>query len=305
MGLRFNPAPGWPPPPPGFVPPPGWQPDPSWPPAPPGWQLWVQDDTIPEGFGPIGGPAPGQAAFGQPTGGGPMAGAPWPPPGYSWGYTRPAGPGRTNSFAVASFIISFFGFTVVGIVVSVVFGILALLRIRDRPQRGRGFAIAGLVISCVWFSFFVLVIVLGVVSSPQQSESSGNFAGSDRGSVNVFHLQPGQCFHNPSAGRTVFGVTQVSVVPCTEPHDAQVFAVFRARGTAFPGETVLRRQAAAGCRSRLAGNVDKSKLRRGMDLRFLFPAEASWGKGQRNISCFILNTRQQMIYSLVPATSTG
>jgi hypothetical protein len=233
----------------------------------------------------------------------PMAGA--APPGYPWGYMQPAAPGPPNSFAVASFIISFFGFTVVGIVVSVVFGILALLRIRDRPQRGRGFAIAGLVISCVWFSFFVLVIVLGVASSPQQSESSGNFAGPDRGSVNVFHLRPGQCFHNPSAGRTVSGVTQVSVVPCTVPHDAQVFAVFRARGNAFPGEPALRRQAAAGCRSRLAGNVDKSKLRRGMGLRFLFPAEASWGKGQRNISCFILNTGQQMIYSLVPATSTG
>ena len=47
MGLRFNPAPGWPPPPPGFVPPPHWQPDPSWPPAPPGWQLWV-DDSAPD-----------------------------------------------------------------------------------------------------------------------------------------------------------------------------------------------------------------------------------------------------------------
>jgi Domain of unknown function (DUF4190)/Septum formation len=45
LGLRFNPAPGWPPPPPGFVPPPHWQPDPSWPPAPPGWQLWVDDDA--------------------------------------------------------------------------------------------------------------------------------------------------------------------------------------------------------------------------------------------------------------------
>ena len=38
---RFNPPPGWPPTPPGFVPPPGWQPDPSWPAAPPGWQWWT------------------------------------------------------------------------------------------------------------------------------------------------------------------------------------------------------------------------------------------------------------------------
>jgi hypothetical protein len=40
---RFNPPPGWPPAPTGWVAPPGWQPDPSWPEPPPGWQLWVED----------------------------------------------------------------------------------------------------------------------------------------------------------------------------------------------------------------------------------------------------------------------
>jgi hypothetical protein len=39
----FNPPPGWPAPPEGWVPPANWQPDPSWPPVPPGWQLWVHD----------------------------------------------------------------------------------------------------------------------------------------------------------------------------------------------------------------------------------------------------------------------
>lgn len=39
--LRFNPPPGWPKPPDGWVPPKGWTPDPSWPPEPPGWQLWI------------------------------------------------------------------------------------------------------------------------------------------------------------------------------------------------------------------------------------------------------------------------
>jgi hypothetical protein len=40
---RFNPPPGWPPPPAGWVAPPGWQPDPLWPAPPAGWQLWVED----------------------------------------------------------------------------------------------------------------------------------------------------------------------------------------------------------------------------------------------------------------------
>lgn len=44
-GLAFNPPPGWPKPPNGWVPPAGWNPDPSWPEPPAGWQLWVPTDS--------------------------------------------------------------------------------------------------------------------------------------------------------------------------------------------------------------------------------------------------------------------
>jgi HNH endonuclease len=45
--LRFNPPPGWPPVPAGWVPPPGWTPDPTWPDIPNGWQMWTSDQTSP------------------------------------------------------------------------------------------------------------------------------------------------------------------------------------------------------------------------------------------------------------------
>lgn len=44
--MRFNPAPGWPAPPAGWLPEPGWTPDPSWPPAPPDWPLLVADVVV-------------------------------------------------------------------------------------------------------------------------------------------------------------------------------------------------------------------------------------------------------------------
>lgn len=54
MALRFNPPPGWPAPPAGWVPPPGWQPDLSWPAPPPAWQFWVDDGygSYPTSWGP-------------------------------------------------------------------------------------------------------------------------------------------------------------------------------------------------------------------------------------------------------------
>ena len=44
-GATFNPPPGWPAPPVGWVPPAGWTPDPAWPAPPEGWQLWVSPTT--------------------------------------------------------------------------------------------------------------------------------------------------------------------------------------------------------------------------------------------------------------------
>lgn len=44
-GLKFNPPPGWPKPPVGWVPPASWTPDPAWPAPPEGWQLWISDDV--------------------------------------------------------------------------------------------------------------------------------------------------------------------------------------------------------------------------------------------------------------------
>jgi len=41
----FNPPPGWPKPPNGWVPPKGWSPDPAWPDPPEGWQLWLPADS--------------------------------------------------------------------------------------------------------------------------------------------------------------------------------------------------------------------------------------------------------------------
>lgn len=45
--MHFNPPPGWPAQPPGWIPPAGWQPDPSWPPAPDAWTWWVSEPVLP------------------------------------------------------------------------------------------------------------------------------------------------------------------------------------------------------------------------------------------------------------------
>src|SRR5215831_2024091 len=76
----------------------------------------------------------------------------WPPVPPGWplwvnddpGYIAPPPPRRpTNGFAIASLIFGILG----GVVLSVIFGLVALSQIRRRQQSGRGLAIAGLALS--------------------------------------------------------------------------------------------------------------------------------------------------------------
>jgi hypothetical protein len=388
MGQRFNPAPGWPPPPPGFVPPPHWQPDPSWPPAPPGWQIWV-DDSAPDPRQATGPQATGPQAraSGAPTGpirvqarpgefGGSLADAsPWAgdfgtapadaphwadlseppsgpltgpptqayvpgatgpqdtfgpgdpftqqgPPGPPGAPGRPGGPGeqagtgKTDGFAIASLLLGLAGITIIGAVLGIVFGIMALRRIGRTGRRGRGMAIAGLVFSVVWLLLIGAFFVFGSGKSPTQPSASGGHsspptaqpsasAGHGSLSTNVFALHPGQCFQNPPASQTVLGVTYVTVVPCTKPHNAQAFVQFTVKGTTWPGTQALKRQADTGCHARIKGNVQASKIKTSMTLHYLYPLEASWASGHRTITCLIVSSKPNLKTSLLKAHPTG
>jgi len=121
----------------------------------------------------------------------------------------------------------------------------------------------------------------------------------------VFALHPGQCFQNPPASQTELGVTYVTVVPCTKPHNAQAFVQFTVNGTRWPGTGAIQRQADSGCHDRIKGNVDASKIKSSMSLRYLYPLESSWASGHRTITCLIVNSTADLKTSVLKADPTG
>ena len=256
LAYRFNPPPGWPPAPAGFVPPQGWQPDPSWPPPPPGWQLWVPDDM------------PNYYTAGQPTSG-------------------------TNGFAIASFILGLLG----GTLLSVIFGIVALNKLRRRPQRGKGLAIAGLCLSGVWVLVIVAVIAVNVQSASQRSATTGQIT--KGGHLSVFSLRAGDCFQNPSGNQPASSLTQVTAVPCTTPHNAQVIAQLPVAGSAYPGKAAFSTQAQKGCKAAVADDLDQSKLTSTMNLLWIYPEPQAWTDGQRSISCLAVDSSEDLTSSLL------
>jgi hypothetical protein len=255
--------------------------------------------------GQFGAPAPGRRGAPAAPGAGAAA-----PPGHR------AGPGRANGFAIASLVLGLLGVTVLGAVLSIVFGIVALRQIRRRWQRGRGMAIAGIVFSVLWLAAIGALVGINVGGSggktpsagrPSASAPAGRSSSAAPGgrSVNVFALRPGECFQNPPASQTVLGVTYVTVVGCTTPHNAQAFVQFNAAGTGYPGASALKVQADRGCHARIRANVQTSKIKSTMSLHYLYPLQSSWSTGHRTITCLIVNSKPTLTSSLLRAHPKG
>jgi hypothetical protein len=229
---------------------------------------------------------------------------------------RAGAPGKANTLAVASLLLGVIGITVIGAILSIVLGILALGQIRRTGQRGRGLAIAGLAFSALWLALIGAYFMFHGGKSPSPPPASSRHsssptpgpstsASSGSLSTNVFSLRPGQCFQNPPASQTVLGVTYVTVVPCGKPHNAQAFVQFTAKGTSYPGTDALKRQADTGCHARIRGNVQTSKIKNSMTLHYLYPLAASWTSGHRTITCLIVNSKPNLTKSLLRAHPTG
>src|SRR5262249_44322453 len=117
----------------------GWGASQGWDSGQPGWDGGQQTWGAPSGGWPAQ-PGAGQPGAAQPGWGAQPYGA--APPGYG----MPAGQRPISWQAIVAFITGLLGLSLFGII----FGVLALVHIRSTGQRGRGLAIAGLVLSGLW-----------------------------------------------------------------------------------------------------------------------------------------------------------
>jgi hypothetical protein len=231
-----------------------------------------------------------------------------PYPGQPYG-TTPYGPppyagapvtGKVSGLAITAFVLGLLGFLILTAIVGIILGVVGLVRIRDTQRlSGKGLAIAGIALSGAWLVFFAILIGIAA-ANPSQPSSSGQLTRPE--TKNVLSLSTGDCFQYPGARIAILTVT---VVPCTQAHNAQVYAKFAATGSSYPGPGGLHQQAAPGCRSRMVGNLDKSLITSTMTIQFLYPEPGSWAGGQRDISCLIVDSSRDLTTSLLVANPSG
>lgn len=202
-------------------------------------------------------PQPGYPAYPQQQPGYPQAAFPPPPP-------APAG---TNGFAIASLVLGILGCSLLTLVLSVVFGIVGLRQTKATGQKGRGLAKAGLILSGVW----VLVIAAGVTFAIITDATDGKSS--------VTSLKAGDCVNSLQESSAV---TDLPVVPCSQSHQGEVFAVFTLPKGDYPGDEAVQKQSEDGCNDRLdayAPNADP-----GLELFYLHPLKSNWSL-DRGVTC--------------------
>jgi hypothetical protein len=215
-----------------------------------------------------------------PPGMGAYPGAPPPPPGHHAG-PMPGGPmpGYRPFDPFAALALAF------GILVAplgFVFAIVSVIRTSGGRRRGRGLAIAGLVVSVLLMAGAVALVAF-VVSTNADRDASG--AITKAGRVGVDDLRPGDCIKSFDEG-SAFSVTGV---PCADEHTTQVFTVYDLPDGDFPGLGKVVSESEKGCVDRVPaavkGQVGDNKL----GVAYLHPQEATWKNGDREVVCLIVS----------------
>jgi hypothetical protein len=196
----------------------------------------------------------------------------YPEPYYAPGWAPPRP--RTDGVAVAALVTGVLGTGPVALAL----GLVGLRRTRaaaPEPRRGRGLAVAGVVLGALATLAWVPLIAVLVGSALAQRPLPADVA--EPVDAHAVQLVPGSCLADvPADGQ----VDRVRVVPCADPHAAQVVSSYAFEpDAAWPGSAEASARVEASC------DLTAAEREQGTRMLAWAPTEASWARGDRTGLC--------------------
>ncbi len=299
------------------------QPPPPGPPLPPGSPggMAVPPSPIPPGpppppiamaSGPIAAPSGGYAY--PPQAAGAQMYPPPPPPTGTWGAS-----GAKNWMGVTSLVL---GVTCIGAgLLGVIFGHMGLAACRRGEATNRGLALAGVIVNYSMIALFLGLVAVGVATSGDGGRSATPTHTSGFASQSAeptpppavdaaaghpldtslaisrywYDLMVGDCVSDfyaaePDANGD-YPFVDPTVVPCSEPHYGEVFALALIGGTGAPDEAVLRAHVEQLCEgpafTDYVGVADYYESSLYHDV--LYPNATAWKDGGHEMVCVVVD----------------
>lgn len=106
--------------------------------------------------------------------------------------------------------------------------------------------------------------------------------------VPALDMRAGNCIETISS---IGMVEEVGLVPCAQPHQAEVFAEYEITDDDFAGENAYDTQADEFCYSEAISLADQygysDELLSSLDLQYFVPSQDTWNAGDRLIVCLV------------------
>ncbi|GAA4868637.1 DUF4190 domain-containing protein [Kitasatospora terrestris] len=208
-------------------------------------------------------------------------------PGYPGGWQQPLDPGWSG-FAITSFVMGVFGFACLLFLGGIGFGIAALGAIKRTGQRGKGLAVAGLVLSSIWALLIAVGLGIAIIEDGRDPDPFGSSARS-AGPQSAFDLDTGECFD-----RTGTNGVSVDVVPCSQRHYGEVYWTYTLNGPAdYPGDSWVTSDADLECdRKQDDYAMDSWAVPSTVAVHYFYPDKRSWKRTSGNRAvCFFVDDK--------------
>jgi len=123
----------------------------------------------------------------------------------------------------------------------------------------------------------------------------------EEGTDSVFDISLGDCLLEPDGEQ----ISDVTVVPCSEAHDYELYYEFDLAEGEFPGDEAVSEQAAAECEAQFqtfAGIAFQDSA--SLWYNFFSPTQGSWSDGDRLIQCLIYEASDDQGQEIIQVTGS-
>src|SRR5688572_26080012 len=138
-----------------------------------------------------------------------------------------------------------------------------------------------------WVIGIAVAVGAYLFNSAMQADRDDSGAIVAEGSLDAFQMRVGDCFDDGTAfADESSDVDSVPGVPCSMPHDNEVYAVFDVSVTSFPGDAMAD-MAQEACQERFEAFVGKDYESSSLDIATLYPSSDSWKQNDREVICAV------------------